>query len=93
MDPACAELVHATQGRWRYRLHSATPIDWARLEAALAEHLSPSLWTWRLNATCHSLVLMLQPSAPLPNEQARRMGWQSIVLAMELAGEIGRAHV
>ena len=37
MDPACAELVHATGRRWRYRLHSATPLDWPRLDAALRE--------------------------------------------------------
>lgn len=86
MDPACAELIHATAGRWRYRLHSATPIDWVRLDAAMKELLPSTLWTWRLNSTCHSLVLALQPQAPCQGEEARRMGWQALVAAMERAG-------
>ena len=32
MVSSCVELVHALPGRWRYRLHSATPIDWDRFE-------------------------------------------------------------
>lgn len=86
MDPACAELVHATAWRWRYRLHSATPMDWVRLEAALRDLLPSTQWSWRLNPTCRSLVLALEPQAGSPGEQTRRMGWQAVVAAMESAG-------
>lgn len=86
MDPACAELVHATPDRWRYRLHSATPIDWEPLEAALREQLPSSRWSWRLNPRCHSLVLTLNPGVSRRPEEDRTRGWQAVVAAMESAG-------
>lgn len=86
MDPACAELVHATRGRWRYRLHSSMPIDWARLKAALQTHLSPKWWSWRLNSACDSLVLTLNPQVPWAEDEARRMGWSAVLAAMESTG-------
>ncbi|MEB3260184.1 MAG: hypothetical protein VKP63_06125 [Cyanobacteriota bacterium] len=86
MDPACAELVHATGRRWRYRLHSATPLDWPRLDAALRERLSPSLWSWRLNPECRAVILQLRPEAPWRAEDANTRGWQAVLAAMESAG-------
>lgn len=86
MDPACPELVHATPGRWRYRLHSATPIDWVRLDAALRDHLSSSRWHWRANTSCSSLVLTLQPQLSWDAAEATRIGWQAVLAAMESAG-------
>jgi hypothetical protein len=86
MDPACAELVHATGNRWRYRLHSARPIDQKRLSAALEELLPSSRWTWRLNPHCHSLVLSLHPGTTWLPEEARTRGWQAVLVALERAG-------
>jgi hypothetical protein len=86
MDPACAELVHATLNRWRYRLHSARPIDWERLTATLNERLPSTHWSWRLNPRCHSLVLVLHPLASWLPEEARVRGWQAVLAAMESAG-------
>jgi hypothetical protein len=86
MDPACAELVHATSGRWRYRLHSASPIDWGQLEGALRDQLPATLWSWRLNPRCHSLVLSLDGRASWLPEDARLRGWQAVLAAMESAG-------
>jgi hypothetical protein len=86
MDPACAELVHATRDRWRYRLHSASPIHWERLEAILREQLPSPRWSWRLNPRCHSLVLSLDPGGSWWPEEARARGWQAVLAAMESAG-------
>lgn len=86
MDPACAELVHATGRRWRYRLHSATPLDWRRLDAALSERLSASAWTWRLNPGARAVILQLHPVAPWSPEDAGSRGWQAVLAAMASAG-------
>jgi hypothetical protein len=86
MDPACAELVHATRDRWRYRLHSASPIDWGRLEGALRDQLPATRWSWRLNPRCHSLVLSLDGQASWLPEEARLRGWQAVLAAMASAG-------
>jgi hypothetical protein len=86
MDPACAELVHATGDRWRYRLHSLTPLDWERLEAALRAQLPSTRWSWRLNPRCHSLVISLAAGATWLPEDASTRGWQAVLAAMESAG-------
>jgi len=86
MDPACAQLVHATRRRWRYRLHSATPLDWSRFDAALSARLSPSHWTWRRNPDCRSVILQLHPGAPWGAEEANSRGWQAVLAALESAG-------
>jgi hypothetical protein len=86
MDPACAELVHATPDRWRYRLHSARPIDEERLKSALQERLPATHWSWRLNPRCQALVLSLRPGALWLPEEARIRGWQAVLAALESAG-------
>lgn len=86
MDSACAELVHATRDRWRYRLHSATPLDWERLETALRQQLPSTRWSWRLNPRCHALVISLTPETTWLPEEASARGWQAVLAAMESTG-------
>ena len=64
MSSSCAELVHAVPGRWRYRLSSATPIQWARLEQELQLSLPAELWRWRVNRQCSSVLLEAKGSTP-----------------------------
>ncbi len=80
MVTSCVELVHELPGRWRYRLSSASPLDWERLEQELAAALPASRWRWRLNRRSSSLLL--QASEPSLQSQ----GWQSVVAAMERCG-------
>jgi hypothetical protein len=81
MSSSCAELVHAVPGRWRYRLRSATPIQWARLEQELQLSLSAELWRWRVNRQCSSVLLEAKGST-----QQQQQGWQAVVAAMERSG-------
>jgi hypothetical protein len=80
MSSSCAELVHALPGRWRYRLRSATPIQWDRLEQELQVSLPIGPWRWRLNRRCSSLLLEAQQSQP------QQQGWQALVAALERSG-------
>ena len=67
----CAQLIHATPLRRRYRLTSTTPIQWHELEKHFKEHLPRRGLDWRLNPAAQSLVISGHPdgtSAPL--EQA-----------------------
>ena len=80
MVSSCAELVHALPGRWRYRLRSATPIQWARLELELQASLPLGPWHWRLNRHCSSLLLEARDSQP------QHQGWQGLVAALERCG-------
>ena len=64
----CAQLVHSTPLRKRYRLTSTTTIVWPLLEKHLKEHLPGRGLHWRLNPSAHSVVICSQPdgsSAPL----------------------------
>jgi hypothetical protein len=64
----CAQLVHATPLRRRYRLSSTTPLDWSLLERHLQEHLPSRGLGWRLNPAAHSIVMSRaadDSSAPL----------------------------
>lgn len=80
MLSSCVELVHALPGRWRYRLRSATPIDWDRLEQELRSALQTSCWHWRLNRRCQSLLLEAR------NGQSQLQGWQILVAALAACG-------
>ena len=53
----CAQLVHATPLRRRYRLSSTTPLDWSQLERHLGDHLLRRGLGWRLNPAAHSIVI------------------------------------
>ncbi|MBM5817349.1 MAG: hypothetical protein FJ083_12430 [Cyanobacteria bacterium K_Offshore_surface_m2_239] len=86
MDPACAKLVHSTEQRWRYRLQSATPLDWQRLDTALAEELPSGSWSWRVNPRCQSVILEVRAEAPWPPVDARSRGWRAVLAAMDSAG-------
>lgn len=77
---SCVELVHALPGRWRYRLHSATPIDWDRFEQQLRTALHSPGWRWRLNRRCQSLLLEAR------NGQPQQQGWQILVAALACCG-------
>lgn len=77
---SCVELVHELPGRWRYRLNSAAPLDWDRLEQELAAALPSSLWCWRLNRRGRSLLLECTDTS------LQSQGWQSVVAAMERSG-------
>lgn len=80
MVTSCVELVHELPGRWRYRLSSAAPLNWERLEQELAAALPASRWSWRLNRRCRSLLLLCREPA------LQSQGWQSVVAAMERSG-------
>lgn len=82
MVSTCAELVHALPNRWRYRLRSATPIQWDQLEQELGAALPPGQWRWRLNRHCSTLLLEANTSAPHQQQQ----GWQSLVAALARSG-------
>lgn len=77
---SCVELVHALPGRWRYRLNSAAPLNWTRLEQELAAALPANLWRWRLNRRSRSLLLEASDAS------LQSQGWQSVVAAMERCG-------
>lgn len=53
----CAQLVHATPLRRRYRLRSTTPLDWSQLERHLGDHLPRRGLGWRLNPAADSIVI------------------------------------
>lgn len=80
MFSSCAELVHALPGRWRYRLRSATPIQWDRLEQELQASFPVGPWRWRLNRHCSSLLLEARGS------EQQNQGWQVLVAALERSG-------
>lgn len=80
MLSSCVVLVHALPGRWRYRLSSATPIDWDRLEQALHTTLPAPHWHWRLNRRCQSLLLEGRQAQP------QLQGWQVLVAALASCG-------
>ena len=64
----CAQLVHATPLRRRYRLSSTRSLDWPQLERHLGEHLPGRGFTWRLNRAASSIVIGARAdgsSAPL----------------------------
>ena len=93
MVTSCVELVHDLPGRWRYRLNSATPVDWDRLEQELEAALPSNLWRWRLNRRGGSLLLECGDAS------RQSQGWQSVVAAMERSGatapepEVVQVHV
>lgn len=76
----CVELLHALPGRWRYRLRSATPIDWDRLERELRRTLPDHGWHWRLNRRTQSLLL------EACDGQQQLQGWQILVAALASCG-------
>ena len=53
----CAELVHATARRRRYRLNSTTPLDWIQLQRHLGHALGSVGLLWRVNPNARSVVI------------------------------------
>lgn len=86
MHSSCAELVHALPGRWRYRLHSGSPIHWDRLEQELHQALPQPQWRWRLNRHTGSLLLEATSQGNNTPNAAQQQGWQSLVAALERSG-------
>ena len=82
MLASCAELVHALPGRWRYRLRSATPIQWDQLHRELEIALPSSTWRWRLNRHCSTLLL----EAKAEGQDQQQQSWQSLVAALARSG-------
>jgi hypothetical protein len=82
MLASCAELIHALPGRWRYRLRSATPIQWDQLQQELETALPSSSWRWRLNRHCSTLLL----EAKGGEQHQQQQGWQSLVAALDRSG-------
>ena len=79
----CVRLIHATAGRRRYRIESATPIDWLCLEAELAHLRDSEALKIRLNRSCHSVVFQLNDgAAPHLLQEA----WTRLCVAVERAG-------
>lgn len=82
MLASCAELVHSLPGRWRYRLRSATPIQWDQLQRELEAALPSSTWRWRLNRHCSTLLL----EAKAADHDQQQEGWQTLVAALARSG-------
>jgi hypothetical protein len=53
----CAQLVHATPRRRRYRLNSSTPLDWIKLQRHLGQHLAKPGLLCRVNPKARSVVI------------------------------------
>jgi hypothetical protein len=86
MASTCVQLIHRIPGRWRYRLHSATPLNWDLLESQLQVGLPVTQWQWRLNRQSRSLVLHQLPGSQRSSVEAQQMGWQALVAAMGRCG-------
>lgn len=83
MLDTCVRLIHATPTRRRYRITSATPIDWQLLEAELAGLVRPDQLQVRLNRSCHSVVFSLGATAPA---RLLQDAWARLCSALERAG-------
>jgi hypothetical protein len=86
MASTCVQLIHRIPGRWRYRLHSATVLNWDLLESQLQVGFPATQWQWRLNRQSRSLVLQQRPASRSSRSEAQQMGWQALVAAMERCG-------
>ena len=53
----CAQLVHATPQRRRYRLNSSTPLNWIKLQRHLGQHLANAGLLCRVNPKARSVVI------------------------------------
>lgn len=83
MLETCVRLIHATPRRRRYRIESASPIDWTRLEQELACLAGGDRLGVRLNRACRSVVFTLAPpAAPALLQDA----WARLCVAVERAG-------
>jgi len=79
----CVRLVHATASRRRYRIESATPVDWGRLDAELQRLRAREGLTIRCNRSCSSVVFSLSdPAMP----QVLQEAWTALCEAVEVAG-------
>lgn len=89
---ACLQLVHRTPRRRRYRIRSATPVNWQRLEDDLALALPSLDLSWRINRQAFSITLLHHSrhdelvDGPQILETALRQGLQTLVHALEAAG-------
>lgn len=89
---ACLNLVHSSAQRHRYRIISATTINWAQVERHLNDHLPPSAVRARVNPHASSVVLAV--ARPLDHElepadaasTTLRQGWQVLVAALDAGG-------
>ena len=86
MATTCVQLIHRVPGRWRYRLHSATSLDWDLLESQLLVGFPATQWQWRLNRQSRSLVLQQRPASRRSSVEAQQTGWQTLVAAMGRCG-------
>lgn len=83
MLDTCVRLIHATPRRRRYRIDSATPIDWRRLDGELAALAQGNRLKVRLNPSCRSVVFRLAEAAP---PALLQQAWLLLCSAIERAG-------
>lgn len=79
----CVRLIHATPMRRRYRIESATAIDWQRLEEELSPLQKREPLSFRLNRSCQSAVFSVSDAAA---QQLLEEAWATLCNAVELAG-------
>jgi hypothetical protein len=88
----CLQLVHQSRSRQRYRIRSATPIQWQTLELQLRQGLAGEPLSWRLNRGASSLVLEHRSphdglsDGPDASALALRHGVQVLVSSLAASG-------
>lgn len=83
MLETCVRLVHATPSRRRYRIDSATPVDWDRLSAELHNLIRSDHLEIRLNRSSRSVVFTLSDPEAI---DLLVDAWQALYTAADRAG-------
>ena len=79
-------LKHQTPNRWRFRVDSSVPLDWAQLELDIEDVFPPNHWTLRFNPATRLIVVSSRLSFSHNQDCSLEFVYASIVQQLNRQG-------